>query len=42
MFGVPLFVYRGEPFWGNDRIEWLVRAIRTAHTACRWLICYTT
>ncbi len=31
IFGVPLFVFRGEPFWGNDRIEWLVRAIRVAH-----------
>ena len=31
IFGVPYFVYRGEPFWGNDRIEWLVRAVRIAH-----------
>jgi 2-hydroxychromene-2-carboxylate isomerase len=31
IFGVPLLVYRGEPFWGNDRIDWLVRAIRRAH-----------
>lgn len=30
IFGVPLFVYRGEPFWGNDRIEWVLRAIRKA------------
>jgi len=28
LFGVPMFIYRGERFWGNDRIEWLVRAIR--------------
>ena len=28
LFGVPLFIYRGEPFWGNDRIEGLVRAVR--------------
>jgi len=27
VFGAPHFVYRGEGFWGNDRIEWLVRAI---------------
>ena len=27
LFGVPLFVYRGERFWGNDRIEWLLRSI---------------
>jgi 2-hydroxychromene-2-carboxylate isomerase len=31
IFGVPYFVYRGETFWGNDRIDWLVRAIRRAH-----------
>lgn len=31
IFGVPLFVYRGEPFWGNDRIDWVVRAIQHAH-----------
>lgn len=28
IFGVPLFVYEGERFWGHDRISWLVRAIR--------------
>lgn len=27
IFGVPFFVYRGEKFWGNDRLEWLLRAI---------------
>lgn len=31
IFGVPSFVYKGQLFWGNDRIEWLVRAI-TADT----------
>lgn len=31
LFGVPFFVYRGEPFWGNDRIHWLKRAIRLSH-----------
>lgn len=30
IFGVPIFAYRGETFWGNDRIEWLVRAIQRA------------
>lgn len=30
VFGVPYFVFRGEHYWGNDRIEWLVRAIRRA------------
>jgi 2-hydroxychromene-2-carboxylate isomerase len=28
LFGVPIFVYRDERFWGNDRLDWLVRAIR--------------
>lgn len=28
LFGVPFFVYRGQTFWGNDRIDWLVRAIK--------------
>jgi 2-hydroxychromene-2-carboxylate isomerase len=27
IFGVPFFVYRGETFWGNDRVEWLLRAV---------------
>ncbi len=26
-FGVPLFIYRGERFWGNDRLDWLLRAV---------------
>jgi 2-hydroxychromene-2-carboxylate isomerase len=30
LFGVPYFVFRGETFWGNDRIDWLVRSIRKA------------
>jgi 2-hydroxychromene-2-carboxylate isomerase len=30
IFGVPYFVFRGETFWGNDRIDWLVRSIRKA------------
>jgi 2-hydroxychromene-2-carboxylate isomerase len=28
LFGVPFFVYRDQAFWGNDRLEWLVRAVR--------------
>jgi len=28
-FGFPFFIYQGQKFWGNDRIEWLVRAIST-------------
>ena len=27
VFGFPFFVYGGKKFWGNDRIEWLVREI---------------
>jgi len=33
LFGVPFFVYRGEKFWGNDRIEWLRSAIETETAA---------
>jgi len=28
LFGVPFLVYRDQAFWGNDRLEWLVRALR--------------
>ena len=28
VFGVPFFVYEGKHFWGNDRIEWLVRELQ--------------
>jgi len=27
VFGFPFFVYKNQTFWGNDRIEWLVKAI---------------
>lgn len=27
VFGFPFFVFAGQHFWGNDRIEWLVQAI---------------
>ena len=30
IFGVPTFVFGGELFWGNDRLEWLVRRIEQA------------
>ena len=23
VFGVPMFFVRDEPFWGNDRIDWV-------------------
>lgn len=31
LFGVPLFVFRGERFWGHDRMELLVDRIREVH-----------
>ena len=27
VFGVPWFVYQGEPFWGQDRLDFLARAL---------------
>jgi 2-hydroxychromene-2-carboxylate isomerase len=27
VFGFPFFIYEGKKFWGNDRIEWLVREL---------------
>ena len=27
MFGVPTFVYGKNRYWGNDRLEWLLRDI---------------
>jgi 2-hydroxychromene-2-carboxylate isomerase len=29
VFGFPFFLYQRKAFWGNDRIEWLVREIRS-------------
>ena len=29
IFGAPTFVYQGEPFWGQDRIEFLEEAIKS-------------
>jgi 2-hydroxychromene-2-carboxylate isomerase len=26
-FGVPFFVFEGKHFWGNDRLEWLVKEV---------------
>jgi 2-hydroxychromene-2-carboxylate isomerase len=33
VFGVPLFLFRGEQFWGNDRIEFLESRLRDAGLA---------
>ena len=27
VFGVPMFFVRGEPFWGNDRIDWVQKRL---------------
>src|SRR5258708_3066026 len=27
VFGVPTFIVEGEPFWGNDRVEWGVKKL---------------
>jgi 2-hydroxychromene-2-carboxylate isomerase len=32
-FGFPFFVWSGKHFWGNDRLEWLVRAMEQARAA---------
>jgi 2-hydroxychromene-2-carboxylate isomerase len=28
VFGFPFFIYNGQKFWGNDRVDWLVRALQ--------------
>jgi len=27
VFGVPTFIVDGEPFWGNDRVDWVVKKL---------------
>ncbi len=27
VFGVPTFIVAGEPFWGNDRVEWVTKKL---------------
>jgi 2-hydroxychromene-2-carboxylate isomerase len=27
VFGVPTFIVAGEPFWGNDRVSWIVKKL---------------
>lgn len=29
VFGVPYFVYKDSAYWGNDRLEWLIREINS-------------
>jgi hypothetical protein len=33
IFGVPIFIFRGEPFWGHDRIGLLERRLAEAGLA---------
>jgi 2-hydroxychromene-2-carboxylate isomerase len=33
IFGVPICVFRGEPFWGNDRVPMLARRLEAAGLA---------
>jgi 2-hydroxychromene-2-carboxylate isomerase len=33
VFGVPMFIFNGEPFWGHDRIELLEQRLREAGLA---------
>lgn len=28
VFGAPTFIYKGQKFWGNDRVDFLVKAIK--------------
>jgi len=27
VFGVPTFVVDGEPFWGEDRVSWVIKKL---------------
>jgi 2-hydroxychromene-2-carboxylate isomerase len=27
VFGVPTLIVAGEPFWGNDRISWIIKKL---------------
>jgi 2-hydroxychromene-2-carboxylate isomerase len=27
VFGVPTFIVDGEPFWGEDRVDWVIRKL---------------
>ena len=27
IFGVPMFIVDGEPFWGEDRVEWMIKKL---------------
>ena len=27
IFGVPTLLVDGEPFWGNDRVDWVIKKL---------------
>jgi len=29
VFGAPTFIYKGQRFWGNDRVDFLIKAIKS-------------
>ena len=36
VFGAPFYFFRGEPFWGQDRLDHLDQAIRSARQPIVW------
>ena len=34
VFGVPTLIVDGEPFWGNDRVEWVARKLDAMGLKC--------
>ncbi|MBV9558387.1 MAG: 2-hydroxychromene-2-carboxylate isomerase [Pseudolabrys sp.] len=36
VFGAPFYFYRGEPFWGQDRLEHLDEAMTSGRAAILW------
>jgi 2-hydroxychromene-2-carboxylate isomerase len=34
IFGVPTFIVDGEPFWGNDRVEWVAKKLDAMGLRC--------
>jgi 2-hydroxychromene-2-carboxylate isomerase len=36
VFGVPTFVVDGEPFWGHDRLEWVMKKVDALGLRLSW------
>jgi 2-hydroxychromene-2-carboxylate isomerase len=36
LFGAPFYFYRGEPFWGQDRLDMLEQAIKSGRPPIPW------